>query len=189
MARWSAPLLTLCALLAAAAPVVASTSLALDLRELVTSSDRIVMGTVLNREARYDDRRRIVTDVTVRVDESMKGTTGAGDELVIRCLGGEIGDLGMRVAGAPRFSDGQRSILFVAARRGHLRPVGMSQGVLPIDVRDGRELVLPGGEGLSLVRRSLEGRLVPATPALREPRPLPDVLDEIRTLVDETGDR
>ncbi len=190
MRRALAPvMLALTALAVAAAPAGATVTLALDLRELVTRADHVVVGRVVSQRARWDHRRRIVTDVTVEVQESMKGA-GDGETIVVRRLGGAIGELGMRVEGEPDFADGERAVLF--ARRlssGVLRPVGMSQGVLPIRVDAGRELVLPGGAGLSLVERLPDSRLVAAPAALRQPRPLEDLLGDIRRLVEETRDR
>jgi len=180
----------LCALLAlvlAASPALATVTTALDLRELVTRADLVTVATALHRESRWDARRRIVTDVTLRVDQVFKGEGREGSEIVVRRLGGAIGDLGMQVAGAPSFEDGQRSLIFAERRGGHLRAVGMSQGVMRIRVDlQGRELVLPGGSGLSLVRRVPGGALTEAPAALLAPRPLGDLLDEVRRTVDET---
>lgn len=187
--RWLFLWASLVALGAAAAPAAASVTLALDLRELVERSDRVVVGSVLRQEARWDARRRIVTDVTVEVEQTMKGEPAR--EIVVRRLGGAIGELGMRVEGEPDFTDGQRAVLF--ARRlgsGALRPVGMGQGVLPIDVRpDGIERVLPNAAGLSLVERLPGNTFAPAPPAILHPRPLSDVLAEIRRIVEETSAR
>jgi hypothetical protein len=171
----------------AALPAAASVTTALDLRELVTEAEHVVLATVVSQRSSYDARRRIVTDVTLRVEDAMKGGRAAGATLVVRRLGGAIGDLGMRVEGEASFADGERVVLFGATIGGHLRPVGLSQGVLPVRTDTaGRELVFPGGGGLALVRE-VRGRLVPAPAALLEPRPLSDVIDEIRVVVAETA--
>lgn len=188
MTRWLLALAALAAAVFVVAPAFATTIEALDMRALVERSDRVLLGTVVRQEARWDDRHRIVTDVTVRVEDAMKGDAAVGHEVVVRCLGGAIGDLGMHIEGEPSFEDGDRAIVFGRAIRGaaYVRPVGMSQGVLPIRTLEGREMVLPGGRGLALVSRAQGGRLLAAPAALLAPRPLPDVVAEIRAHVAAT---
>jgi len=188
--RRLARLLAALALLFAAAPAAASVTMALDLAELVAASEQVVLATVIDQRCRWDGERRIVTDVTLRIDDPMKGAHARGDDIVVRRLGGAIGDLGMRVEGEPMFEDGERAVVFAERRAGHLRPTGMSQGVLRVSLDDGgRELVHPGVAGLELVRRSRTGTLIPAPAYLIEPRPLADVMDEIRAVVDRTRER
>ena len=171
----------------AAGPAAASVTEALSLRDLVAQADRIAVVRAVREEARWH-RGRIVTDVTCVVETPMMGGR-AGEEIVVRRLGGSIGDVGMRVEGEPAFTTGEASVLFARNVRGVLRPVGMSQGVLPIALEAGRPMVLPGGAGLSLVQRTPSARFVPAPAALVHPRPLDDVLDEIRAAVEEAGGR
>jgi hypothetical protein len=181
------PLVAALAALAAVAPAAASVTRALDLRELVAEADHVAVVRVVRQEARWH-RGRIVTDVTLEVETSMKGAR-AGETLVVRRLGGAIGDLGMRVEGEPEFIDGERSVVFARSMRGVLRPVGMSQGVLPIQLDAGRAMVLPGGAGLSLVLPAPGNRFAPAPAALLHPRPLDDLLGEIRLAVEEARGR
>lgn len=172
-------------LLVAAAPAAASVTVALGLDELVVRSEQVVLGTVIARRALRDHEGRIVTDVTIRIDDSMKGGHSRGEDLVVRRLGGAIGELGMRVEGEPTFTDGERSVVFAERLGQNLRPTGMSQGVLRVRLEEGgRELVHPAVRGLELVRRTTAGALVPAPPYLIHPRPLNDVMDEIRQAVE-----
>jgi len=176
-------LLLVAALLAfPAVPASASLVEALDLDALVQRADRVVVARAVRQEARYDARGRIVTEVELEVLEAMKGDAAVGDRFLLTVLGGAIGDLGMRVEGEPRLQDGARYVLF--ARRWGAdawRPVGMSQGVMRVS-DDGRDMVEPGGGGLSLVRRGTGG-VTPATPALVFRRPLRVVVDQIRDRV------
>jgi hypothetical protein len=179
-------LLGLCAL-GAASRASASLVLALDLPTLVARASHIVVARVESQRARYDARGRIVTDVTLRVDESLVGPARAGDRLVLERFGGAIGELGMRIEGEPLFADGARVLVFAApaasgARR--LRPVGMAQGVMRVEpptVPGSEDRILPGGEGLALVRPE-QGRLVASEPAIAAPRPLGEVRDAILRL-------
>lgn len=165
----------------------ATTIEALDMRSLVRESDHVVLATVIATEARYDHLDRIVTDATLRVDERMWGPAREGQTIVVRRLGGVIGDLGLRVEGEASYEPGERVILFATMNRsaGVLRPVGMSQGVMHVRHVEGAEAVMPGGDGLSLVQRGSDGQLRPAPGALAQPAPLDALLSQVRDLVAE----
>jgi hypothetical protein len=181
------------ALIPAAAQATIARAMAM--RDLVTEADVIARVTVIGRSARRDDLDRIVTDVTVRIDEALYasgdmtghvGSARAGDEIVVTRLGGELDGLGLRVEGEPGLPQGAEVLLFAAVSpRGTLRPVGMSQGVFPI-ARDtaGRELAMPNGDGLSLVAPT-GAELTESAPALARPAPIDALLDEVRALIVE----
>ena len=152
----------------------------LSMEELAHEADVIVVATVVRQEALWDDHQRIVTDVTLRVDEAIKGSLHHGDPLVVRRLGGVVGDVAMRVEGEATFEDGERALLF--AQRfadGRLRAVGMSQGLMPIE----GDRVLPGGAGAALLRRDTDGVSRGTPPALITSRPLTEVLAELRQIL------
>lgn len=155
---------------------------ALSMAQLVEEADHAALVEVVALDPGYDELDRIVTDVTVRVIEPLVGSSRAGDLLVVRRLGGVVGDVGLRIEGEATFVLGERVVLFVEEISGFLRPVGMSQGVLPVqrDAHDG-EVVLPGGAGLSLVRPG-DPALTPARGALARARAIDEVLAEIREL-------
>ncbi|MCA9606876.1 MAG: hypothetical protein KC619_14820 [Myxococcales bacterium] len=176
--------LTLATLLAlVASPAEATISEALSLNELVRQSEQILLVTCVGEETLRDDRDRIVTDYAIQVDEVSRGTAQPGQTLTLRRLGGELGDLGMRIEGEPRLVPGERYVVFVYAVGGVLRPVGMSQGVLPVTSEAGALMVHPGGTGLALVLRGPDGRLAPAPAALQHEEPwerLRERLDAVR---------
>lgn len=182
--RCFASLAVLAVALAVALPVSASVMIALDLPTLVQRASHVMVVRVESQHARWDARRRIVTDVSLRVEESMKGGAAPGALLVLERFGGAIGDVGMHVEGEPMFADGSRVLVFAVrsvADPTHLRPLGMAQGVMPIRARataTGDDLVLPGGEGLALMQR-VNGGLVAAPPAIIAPR----ALDELRATI------
>jgi len=186
------PSLVLAALvtLLVTSPAQASIVDAMSLAELAEAADVVVVARVDGQRSRYDAQGRIVTDVTLRIEESLHGGLARGSRVIVQRLGGAVGDLGLRVEGEAVYVDGERLVLF--ARRlttpsgPVLRPVGMSQGVLPIEDDAGVEVVTPGGAGLELVTRDADGRLVPGSPAISAPRPADEVIDEIRALVAET---
>ena len=160
---------------------------ALDLRELVRQADHVVAVTALSEVSHLDHLDRIVTDTTVRVDESFRGGAPVGATLVLRKLGGVLGDLGLHVEGEASVGPGERVLLFARAfpADGVVRPVGMSQGVLPIRRAAGLDAVLPGGSGLALVQRGADGALRPAPGALASPVPADEIFSRVRDLVIE----
>lgn len=164
----------------------ATISEALSLGDLVRRADHVVVATAIGESARRDARGRIVTDYAVRIEEVMKGDARPGDVLVMTRIGGVIGDLGMRVEGEPGLEMGERYVLFLDRLRDGrtLRPVGMSQGVLPVREQNGEPMVLPGGDGLSLVQRVQGGRLVPAPAALLHPTRLVELRERVDHLVE-----
>ena len=186
--RLSLSLAALALLLAIALPASASVMIALDLPTLVRRASHVLVVRVESQHARWDARGRIVTDVSLRVEESMKGAAQPGELLVLERFGGAIGELGMRIEGEPLFEDGTCVLLFAVpsvANPAHLRPLGMAQGVMPIRAHaaaNGDDLVLPGGDGLALMQE-VRGGLVAAPPALASPRALTEVRDAIGGLL------
>ena len=178
-------------LAALASPAHATISEALSLDALVREADHVALVTCVDARASRDGRRRIVTDFTLRVEEAMKGGTPAGATLTMRSLGGAIGDLGMRVEGEPHPEVGGRYLVFLRRLRDGrtLRPVGMSQGVMPVQERNGELIVQPGGGGMALMQRGGGGQLVPAPPALIHPEPFPTVRDRVEESVARQGGR
>lgn len=169
------------ALLALATATVARASIAeaLTLEELVRESERVVHARTLASAGHYEGNV-IVTTTTLEVLEDAKGRGSRTFEVVH--LGGVVGDVAMRVEGAPSFAVGTESLVFAGVVNGRMTPVGMSQGVLPVRVEQGSRRVFPGGRGLALVRRSQTGRLGAAPGALDAPRALDAVLEDIRRI-------
>ncbi len=161
---------------------------ALSLRQLVEGSDRIVVATVISQEAHYDDLDRIVTDSTLRIEDTLHGTRT--DTLVVRHIGGVVGELGLTVAGEARYADGARMLLFLRTFDSGdagivMRPVGMSQGEMPVVASGGGEVVMPGGDGVSVVSRGPNGQLVPAAAAITSPIGRDELISHVRDLVAE----
>ncbi|MDH3485300.1 MAG: hypothetical protein OEM16_13825, partial [Myxococcales bacterium] len=135
MLRLRAPLGLSGALLAAliaASPAHGSIVQALDLSELVAQSDRIVIGRVVLAEAFQRRDGTIATWYRVEVERELRSDAPTGDaepEVIVQVLGGQVGSLGMRVEGEPRFTVGERAVIFM--KEGNelaFRPVGMAQG-------------------------------------------------------------
>jgi hypothetical protein len=164
---------------------------AMTLRELVLEADLVVVGTVVSSESHYDDLDRIVTDATIRVEDTLHGARR--ETIVLRQLGGVVGDIGLAIAGEGSYPVGARTLLFLRALtptdlpEGSVvfRPLGMSQGVMPMIEAGGVEVVMPGGADVSIVTRRADGSLVPADAALTAPAPRDAFLGRVRDLVSE----
>jgi hypothetical protein len=155
---------------------------ALDLETLVAEADQVVVARVLSLNSRYDDRGQIVTDVSLQVEESVKGDTAAGAAIVVQRQGGTVGDIGMRVSGEPSFVVGETVVLFAARYTGGaLRPVGMSQGALRVFDKDGARWARSANGGAATVKRN-KGKLEHAAPALPAARPLAELLVDLRRM-------
>lgn len=109
----------------------------LSLVELSKMSHRILVGTALEANAHWEtlgSRKRIVTDTRLRVDDVVNATTGKTDgEILVRTLGGTIGDIGALVHGEALISLQKPCVLFLhESQLGVHRVIGMAQGHYPV---------------------------------------------------------
>jgi hypothetical protein len=106
--------------------------------ELVLRAESVVVARVVStRSAWVDSRsgRSIVTDVTVAIEQTIKGP---------EFLGGTVGDDTLRVEGIPQFEVGDRDVLFVNEAGRPASPlVGFMYGRFRImrDPRTGADMV------------------------------------------------
>ncbi|MFZ5891455.1 MAG: hypothetical protein ACOY0T_10420 [Myxococcota bacterium] len=108
----------------------------LSLEQLSKSSDHILVGTALEANSHWETvggRRRIVTDTRVRVDDVVAQNAPADLELMVRTLGGTIGDVAALVYGEAQISLSTPCMLFLSNHNAGLRRVvGMAQGHYPL---------------------------------------------------------
>ncbi len=177
------------AALVTASPARGSIVQALELSELVEQSDRIVVGRVVFAEAFWRQDGTITTWYRVEVERELRDDAPTKDEepeVILQVLGGQIGNLGMRVEGEPRFTVGERAVIFM--REGNelaFQPVGMAQGVMRIRTEAGDETVRQSREGLFLVRRGPDGLLKRSAGALPQRERLKTFLERVSTIVRE----
>ena len=105
-----------------AATFVAGTALAdfgplLTIEDLTDSTSVVVKGRVQSVDSGWDlPAETIYTYVALEVDEVLRGQV-PHDQIVIKQLGGVVGDVGLSVSGQPGFTPGEEVLVFL-----HVRP-------------------------------------------------------------------
>jgi len=144
---------TLAALLVlAATPAVAATFVATSVEDVARSSDAVVRGRVTSRQARATADGRIVTDVELEVLGAWKGAPGRVVRFVIP--GGSLGTIALSVDAAPKFSDREEVVVFLARKGPGYVVAGWALGKFTIEGTEAR----PGvGSALILPRAVAAG--------------------------------
>lgn len=113
----------------------ASVFRALSLPELVAGSRSVTVAKALEAYSLWENvagRRRIVTYTRIGVQELVSGKDEQS-ELLVRTLGGQVGDLGQIVHGEAVLTVQEPSVVFVRERRdGTLGIMGLAQGHFPL---------------------------------------------------------
>ncbi|MBT8454403.1 MAG: hypothetical protein KJO40_20740 [Deltaproteobacteria bacterium] len=166
------------------APAEGSVLEGLELEELVAEADRIVLGRVLLSESFLRSDGQIWTWHRIAVERGIGGSAPAEDEVIVETMGGQLGEIGMRVEGEASFVVGERVLVFVDGGGPYkaFRTVGMGQGVMRVRREHGVDTVRQSREGLLLVRRDAEGRLKRSSGALPEPERLDAFISKLREI-------
>jgi hypothetical protein len=137
-------LITACAL-TLTVPLSALTVTPLSFSALVQQSTAVVQGHVVDVRAQWTaDRRGIESLVVIEAAGYLKGDLG--EHVTVRVPGGRVGSLVNIIPGAPRFTAGDRVVLFLTTDGPSIPVVtGTSQGVFRVttDAASGASLVVP----------------------------------------------
>lgn len=160
-----------------ARPAYASLARAVPLEQLVGRSQHVMVGEPLDAYSVWEQvggRKHIVTYTRVRAVELLAGADPKADELLVRTLGGRVGDLGELVHGEAMLNLGARGVLFVMPLRDTLAVTAMAQGHYPL-LRDvaGAERLRRSPEANELLQE--QGSAVKRLPGLQ--------VSEARTLL------
>jgi hypothetical protein len=117
-----------------------------DLGQLTRSSDAVVIGKVHAVQSRFTaDGLKIVTDAEIQVSQTLKGQVEG--TIVVMQPGGEVGEVGQRVAGTARFARGEEVAVFLERRGPRFFVTGMVQGKFKVEKSpDGKTWVVPPRE-------------------------------------------
>lgn len=153
-------LLLLSLLLALITDARATTVIAPDFDQLVKRAEVIFEGDVTKVQSQWigeGSEHRIVTFVTFKVDDALKGQPGAS--YTIRMLGGTVDGRTMEVSDAPKFQVGDHDLLFVENNGRQFIPlVGIQHGRFRIQKDQAGEDTLMTGEEQPLTDVNQLGR-------------------------------
>lgn len=113
----------------------ASVARAVPLEALTGRSRHVVLGEPLDAYSlweRVGGRKHIVTYTRVRAHELLAGADPKSEEILVRTLGGQVGELGELVHGEAVLRVGRRSVMFVMPSQDALAVTAMAQGHYPL---------------------------------------------------------
>ena len=158
------------------------------LEDLTRSSTAVVLGeTEAPRSFWNEQRTQILTEVKIRVDESVKGDLGG--ETVITIPGGRVGSTMYEVSDMPIFEDGEQVLVFLWQHpSGKQLVTAGHQGKLAIYIDPQTERPLLRGAAPLVFDAEALGKAAAAAPAAASAGgdvPLNDVLERIRSYIND----
>jgi hypothetical protein len=143
---------------------------AVSLPQLVGLSQYALVGSATEAYSRWESAgssRRIVTYVNIQVTQPIDGRPPPETSLMLRTLGGRVGDIGQLVHGEARFELGAPTVIFLTPDSdGVLGVTAMAQGHYPLSTQAGelaRLRASPNMPSLTELRDSAVQRLVDKT--------------------------
>jgi len=107
-----------------AAQLCATSVIPMSVEQLTVSSSEVVRARALSSQSSWDgEHAHIYTFTRFQSLETLKGS--ASSEIVVRQMGGRVGNIEQRVSGVRRWNAGDESVLF-------LRPSEVGQGVMAV---------------------------------------------------------
>ena len=133
------------------------------LKDLAKASNLIVRGNVVRTESYWSNptwdpnSKIIVTDVTLRINEFIKGTSNSR-QLVIQTEGGEVGDIGLAVEDMPKFSLSEEVIVLLSQTntKGVRTVTNLHNGKYTIAQGKILEKDMPTGQFVNKIRETLK---------------------------------
>ena len=98
-------------------------------------SDAIVVGHVVDKHSYWQDKK-IVTSITVDVEQHVKDSAGEASAVEIIIPGGKVGDIALEMDQAPVFEIGEKVMLFLKEVENGYFPFGFNYGVYKIHWSD-----------------------------------------------------
>ena len=90
-----------------------SQSIQAEIKNLSVGADMIVIGKVIDQKSEWSsDKSKIYTNVTIQVDEFLKGSNNQ-NRIVIKNLGGEVGNIGETYSHVPTFTNEEDVLVFI----------------------------------------------------------------------------
>jgi hypothetical protein len=156
----SSSLLLLLAVVAGLQTAHATTVIPPSFDQLVGQADAIFQGSVTDVRSQWvgeGSQKQIVSYVTFKVEDSLKGDTGGS--YTIRMYGGTVGEDSMGISDAPTFKVGDRDIVFVENNGSQAIPlVGIMYGRFHVQKDQSGQDVVTRNEGEPLKNVTSLGR-------------------------------
>ncbi|HKR66831.1 MAG TPA: hypothetical protein VJZ00_24100, partial [Thermoanaerobaculia bacterium] len=118
---------SVCLLLVAAMPALATTFIMPTDDEMVSRSKRIVIGTAQSSFVRERDGN-VETVYVFAIEQTLKGSGTDGDTIEIVSPGGDLGRRGVIVQSAAHFAMGEKALLFLNESHGNWTPTDLTLG-------------------------------------------------------------
>jgi len=94
-------------------PAYLAQQMSSELRDLSNGADVILAGKVTGQTSSWnEDKTRIYTKAVIQVDEYLKGNN-TGNTVIVKYLGGEVGEIGEMYSHMPRFEDKEELLVFL----------------------------------------------------------------------------
>ena len=132
-----------------ALPAGASQFEQVSLESLTRGAEAVVRGRVVNVVSEWsDDEEAIFTYAVVEVRRTLRGDVDTGERILVKEVGGTVGDFTVAAIGLPAFHFGDDLVLFLSRWEdgGHFRVADFAQGFYRVsrDRLTGVEVVQPG---------------------------------------------
>ena len=152
------------------------------LKRLTLESNAIVLGKAVSAESRIDNKV-VYTYTRFVVEDVIVGGVSVGDTIVVRQRGGKVGKYVVATLGDAKFTIGNRYLLFLRKSGDEWTLTAMAQAAYRCFEKDGQWWV---ENRLNVPRLNRSTGKVLHSPILT-PKPLDEVLDTIRTILENAS--
>jgi hypothetical protein len=132
----------------------ATTVLKMSIEKMSLEAVAVIVGDVVDTKSAWTpEQTTIYTTITITVTKCVAGE--CPDTVRIKQRGGTAGETTLYIPGMPKFSQGQKVLLFLdhsyEGEPGHHSVIGMCQGMFAIEKKEGEEMlaVQQGGAALA----------------------------------------
>ena len=142
----SASLAAFAMVLAISLPVSATVVVNMDIEQMAPVAPVVLVGEVNRVESSWNkDKTKIHTRAWITPSEILKGPAKLGT-VVVKTIGGKVGDTIAQLDGAPKFAEGEKVLVFLEPRKdgdGYLT-IGLYMGKFKVfkDPKTGTEMVV-----------------------------------------------
>jgi hypothetical protein len=150
--------LTLAAIPFVSTDADASVSIAVGFDQLVKDADTVAVITAGDSNSVWEENR-IFTYTKVHVDQGVAGELNAGNDTIVRTMGGVVGDIGQQVDGEAVLIKDKPSVLFLRKyKTGAYEVSARGQGQYPV-------VIDPQTKLRTMIRSTQAGMILPPKPS------------------------